>query len=136
MKNDEQNKQAETKKQVHFTVISSYTRAQALEDGALVDISELAKEVGFKCSVAVTCAVHQLINDIHQVGQSFEGRAWDLLMVLHFEILKSKSTDVLYFAPYFNARCHSEPKPYKLWAKCDPGDKGEPVITVMFVGED
>jgi hypothetical protein len=29
-------------------VISTYTRAQALEDGVLVDVSEMAKEAGIK----------------------------------------------------------------------------------------
>jgi hypothetical protein len=92
--------------------------------------------MGFKCPVAITGAVYEILNDTYQPGQSFEGRAWDLLMILHFEIMKSKNTDTIYFAPYFNARHHSEPKPHKLWAKCGPGDKGEVVITVMCIGED
>ncbi len=58
-------------------VVYSYTRAQAIEDGVLVDISELAKEAGFKFPVAVTCRVFELLNDTYQAGQSFEGRAWD-----------------------------------------------------------
>ena len=171
MKNDEQNKQTESKLPVELpvakmngksyyvdsrlrqyrnvenphdfidfdqdeTVIYSYSRAQALEDSVLVDISELAKEAGFKIPVAVTSAVDVLLNDWRHDGQSFEGRAWDLLMVLHFEIMRAKNTDIIYFAPYFNTHHHQEPKPYKLWAKCGPGDNGEPVITVMLVGED
>ena len=118
------------------TIIYSYSRAQALEDGVLVDISSLAKEAGFKFPVAVTCGVYELLNDTHQSGQSFEGRAWDLLMVLHFEIKRSKNTDTVYFAPYFNAEHHSQPKPYKLWSKCGPGDNSEPSITIMLITED
>ena len=136
MKNDNQNNQADNQRSAELPVIYSYTRAQALEDGVLVDISELAEEIGFKCPVAVTTVIYELLNDTHQAGQSFEGRAWDLLMVLHFEIMRTKNTDTIYFAPYFNAGCHSEPKPYKLWSKCGPGDNGEPVITVMRIGED
>ena len=136
MQNDKQNNQAENQKPVEFPVIYSYTRAQALEDGVLVDISELAKEAGFRFPVAVTSRVYELLNDTAQAGQSFEGRAWDLLMVLHFEIKRTKDGDIVYFAPYFNAEQHSEPKPYKLWSKCGPGDNGEPVITVMFTDED
>ena len=136
MKNDKQNKQAENGKLVDLPIIYSYTRAQALEDGVLTDISELAKEAGFKFPVAVTSSIYELLNDTHQAGQSFEGRAWDLLMVLHFEIKRSKDTDTVYFAPYFNASSHSEPKPYKLWSKCGPGDNGEPVITIMHIDED
>ncbi len=117
-------------------IVYSYSRAQAIEDGVLVDLTELAKEAGFKIPVAITSSIYELLNDTHQAGQSFEGRAWDLLTVLHFEIMRSKSTDIIYFAPYFNATCHSEPKPYRFWAKCGPGDNHEPVITVMCIGED
>lgn len=117
-------------------VIYSYTRAQAIEDGQLVDISELAKEAGFIFPVAITCGVHALLNDTAQPGQSFEGRAWDVLMVLHFEIRRSKSTDTVYFAPFFNTKDCAEPKPHKLWAKIGPGDTAEPVITIMLIDED
>ena len=171
MKNEEQNKQAESQSPVKLPIIRmndksyyvdsrlrqyrnvdnphdfidfekdeviiySYSRAQALEDGVLVDVSELAEEVGFKCPVAVTSAVDVLLNDYRHDGQDFQGRAWDLLMVLHFEITRTKNTDILYFAPYFNTSNHEETKPYKLWSKCGPGDNGEAVITIMFVGED
>ena len=117
-------------------VVYSYTRAQAIEDGVLVDISELAKEAGFKFPVAVTCRVFELLNDTYQAGQSFEGRAWDVLMVLRFEIKKSGGSDTVYFSPHFNTKDHSQPRPYKLWSKCGPGDDAEPVITVMFTDED
>ena len=35
-------------------VVSGYSRAQAVEDGFLCDISELAKEAGFKFPVAIS----------------------------------------------------------------------------------
>ena len=34
-----------------------YTRAQAIEDGELIDVSKTAKQTGFKLPVAVTRAV-------------------------------------------------------------------------------
>lgn len=136
MKNDKPNNSTENQNPAEFPVIYSYTRAQAIDDGVLVDLSNLAKEAGFKWPVAITCGVYELLNDTHQASQSFEGRAWDLLMVLHFEIKRSKNGDVVYFAPYFNASTHSEPRPYKLWSKCGPGDHGEPVITIMLIDED
>ena len=39
-------------------IIYPYTRAQALEDGVLVDVSEIAKEAGIKFPVALTAAVY------------------------------------------------------------------------------
>ena len=38
-------------------VIYAYTRAQAIADGVLVDVSKLAREAGFKIPVAVTAGV-------------------------------------------------------------------------------
>ena len=38
-------------------VIFSYTCAQAIADGVLVDVSKLAKEAGFRFPVAVTAGV-------------------------------------------------------------------------------
>src|SRR4051812_27741843 len=37
-------------------VIFAYTRKQAIEDGVLVDVTETAKEAGFKIPVALTRA--------------------------------------------------------------------------------
>ena len=38
-------------------IICSYTRAQAIKDGVLIDVSEAAKEAGFKIPVAMTDTV-------------------------------------------------------------------------------
>jgi hypothetical protein len=35
-------------------VISSYSRAQAIADGVLIDVSKMAKEAGFKWATVVT----------------------------------------------------------------------------------
>lgn len=42
-------------------VISVYTRAQALEDGVLVDLTDWAREAGFKIPVAVTQGVWSVV---------------------------------------------------------------------------
>ena len=63
-------------------VIFSYTRAQAIEDGVLVDLTEWAKETGFRIPVACTCAVWNGYivpsEDTREFGQSERGRAHDL----------------------------------------------------------
>jgi len=38
-------------------VISTYTRAQAIEDGVLINAGPMTKEAGFKSPVALTSAV-------------------------------------------------------------------------------
>lgn len=65
--------------------ISVYTRAQALADGALVDVSKMAREAGITYPVAVTQALHGDINNIparFRGIQSYEGRLWDVCWML------------------------------------------------------
>ena len=63
-------------------VIFSYTRARAIEDGVLVDLSEWARETGFKVPVACTAAVwHGHIvppEGTRELGQSERGRGWGI----------------------------------------------------------
>ncbi len=62
-------------------VISTYPKAQALEDGILVDISDTAeaKEAGFKAPVVVTRHLWNTIEEgLTAAGQDLKGRLWDL----------------------------------------------------------
>ena len=43
-----------------WEIISCYTRQQAIEDGVLVDVTEQAKQIGFKVN---TCVTDHLIGD-------------------------------------------------------------------------
>jgi len=63
-------------------LIYAYTRAQAIEDGVLVDVSETAREAGFRWPVALTAEVWGLIENIpprFEGIQDVEGRLWDVL---------------------------------------------------------
>lgn len=62
-------------------VIFSYTRAQAIEDGELVDVSKLAREAGIKFPVAVSRAVWARYCEVPDgtVGQDVNGRTWDVV---------------------------------------------------------
>lgn len=48
--------------------VSVYTREQAIEDGVLVDVTELAQETGFKIPVAFTAALWATCTDEHGEG--------------------------------------------------------------------
>src|SRR3990172_13277670 len=52
---------AEGERDIFGPVIYSYSRADAINDGVLVDVSTLAKEAGIKYPVAVTARVHALL---------------------------------------------------------------------------
>ncbi|WP_049473777.1 DUF6573 family protein, partial [Stenotrophomonas maltophilia] len=59
-------------------LIHSYTRAQAIEDGVLVDVSDVAKEAGFKLPVTITRAAWSRYVEVpiglELRGQSVDGR--------------------------------------------------------------
>ena len=127
-------------------VISSYSRAQAIEDGVLVDLSDpagdlaaLVSEAGIKFPVAMTAAAFAatigLTEDL-PAGQNVEGRAWDVLMCLRIAIQQSasKATDRVDFR--VGVWDGKRQLPVALYALVGPGDQGEPVITIMLPGED
>jgi hypothetical protein len=116
-------------------VIFSYTRKQAIDDGVLVDITELAKEAGIRFPVAVTRGVFSILEDTSAPGQDFKGRTWDMLMVFRMHIRNTEG-DEIHFAPLFLNESHQRPEPVSMWAKCGPRDEGEAVITIMLEGED
>ena len=135
-------------------VISSYSRAQAIEDGVLMELL-LAREAGFRYGVAVTVGVFAVIapwaqgsqgdvskpaegQPLYGLGQSFDGRAWDLLTILLNEIRRGKGGARVDFAPLFlmPGIAQDRPMPVQLVAICGPGDEGEPIITIALPGED
>ena len=119
-------------------LIAAYSRADALSDGQLIDISTLAREAGFRWPVAVTAALwHGYIEPpAHLGGQTWEGRAWDVLSVLRLAIRRAGDTPELRFSVLFQI---DEDKPLErvsLKSHVGPGDDMEPVITIMLPGED
>jgi hypothetical protein len=123
-----------------WPVIYSYTREQALSDGVLIDVTETAKEAGFKFPTAITSAVMSTVVRPPEiaVGESVEGRLWDVLLMLSTKV-RSSAQNVFDDTAYFEVLAtgdDGEHKTHQLWARCGPGDDGAPVITVTLQGED
>ena len=138
--------------------IFSYSRAQAVADGVLVDLTNatddhgqlLCRQAGFKIPVAVTRAAWAKTieaggtwrseNDGEVLelegGQSLTGRLWDLLWMLHVACSRAANTDRVHFQLLVDVHGDGRHELVKLWALCGPGDQGEPVLTVMLDGED
>jgi hypothetical protein len=121
-----------------FDVIYAYTRAQAIEDGVLIDVSPMAREAGFKFPVAITCGLWSEYikpsDDDALSCQSIEGRLWDTLMVFHAAARHSDDRIVHFNVSYLmKGRKMESPQ---LKGVVGPGDKGEPVITIMMIDED
>ena len=144
---------AETVEDFFGPVICSYTRADALSDGMLVDVSEMAQEAGFKIPVAVTTSVWEECiywpeDEANGYGQSTDGRLWDVLFMAHCGIAQARGNEQ--DLEYKLNVIPRGTKPENTGAIDDftgailttlkinigPGDNGEPVITIMQTYED
>ena len=140
-------------------VIYSYTRAQAIEDGVLVDLSDpsftfrpglpILKEAGIKFPVTMTTtAFARTVQDPDTdeplpPGQDVSGRLWDVLTVFKLYAQRNRGDTILFPVSVQNwVRINGKRKEsvkqedVNLKAVCGPGDKGEPVITIMLPDED
>ena len=126
-------------------VIYSYSRAQAIEDGVLIDAGSMAQEAGFKWSVALTsaawadCVAWTDEDSQKQVHQDQSGRLWDVLcMASHAIRTRADSGDQLLYQLYRVPRDGKamEAKLVTLKLIVGPGDQGEPVVTILLSDED
>ncbi len=138
---DEQATHQEPGEELFGPVIYSYTRAQAIDDGVLIDVSNTDehKETGFRFPVALTAAAYAQAVEVpaggEVAGQSIAGRLWDVLFMLHHAIKTSDQDgpEMLYGLSIWNGQAQEE---ITLKSICGPGDEGEPVITIMQPHED
>ncbi|MCA9028780.1 MAG: hypothetical protein KDA86_26490 [Planctomycetaceae bacterium] len=118
-------------------VIFSYTREQALSDGVLVDVTDLAREAGFRHPTALTSTAWSRYVQVPDgvTCQDETGRLWDILWML---AIKSRQLgmecETLFQLHVRNKESRMDLVTLK--AVCGPGDQGEPVITIMLPEED
>ena len=127
-------------------VIHTYTRAEALADGVLVDVTPTAKEAGFRVPTAVTASVFTECiewteEDARQsrTYQDQAGRLWDVLYVAaaRARLLRGKrQNQLLYELRVVPRPGHDHPRHRTLKLVIGPGDDAEPVATVMLPNED
>jgi len=122
-----------------MVLIYTYTRAQALGDGVLIDVTDTAQEAGIRYPTALTCAVwEQYIRVPDEVsGQDETGRLWDILWMFRNAVRTAphERTDAIPFQ--LHVRNDEERlQLVTLKAVCGPGDDAEPVITIMLPHED
>ncbi len=118
----------------------TYTRADAIEDGFLIDVSKMAKEAGIKYPIALTSALYAKIEDKPEL-EDIDGRTWDILSMLKFAITgvissKKIGEDLIYYDLILNDSRDTLEKEITLKALVHSGDTGEPVITIMLPEED
>lgn len=121
-------------------VIFSYTRAQAIEDGVLVDmmqdkLAEVCRQ-HYKHPVAVTAAVFDIMQ------RAVENKRWcnDYAGILHDMLWMSRvhrrmlDESTALFQVIITGAGRQRVFEFKL--NVGPGDQGEPVITIMLPHED
>ncbi|MDA8260651.1 MAG: hypothetical protein M0Z99_34305 [Betaproteobacteria bacterium] len=143
---------ADTMREIFGEPIHTYTRAQAIEDGQLIDVSTTAREAGIVWPVAMTsaawadCVEWTDATEARKgyTGQSESGRLWDVCWMLSLAVRGAlrrgldASTQPLYYSLLRTPTAGRGVMPRKATLKfmVGPGDAGEPVITVMMPTED
>jgi hypothetical protein len=120
-------------------LIHSYSRAQAIEDGVLIDVSETAREAGIRWPVALTRAAWERCVTVPPgvVCQDEAGRLWDVVYLLRWAIARSGSGPEVRFGVHVrNDNRDRIPPLVRLKALCGSDDDGSPCITVMMLDED
>lgn len=138
--------------------IFRYTRAQAIAEGVLIDLTSatddkgqpLCLEAGFKVPVAITRPAWAKTieaggtwktegeGEILELkgGQSLTGRLWDVLWMLRTACGQASGSERIHFQVLVDANGDGRHETVRLWALCGPGDDAKPVITIMLEGED
>lgn len=124
--------------------IYTYTREQAISDGVLVDVSSVAREAGFKIPVAMTsnvwneCVAWTGEDNKKQTYQDESGRLWDVLSMAMLSARNHQNSSQVEFSLYCIPRDGKRrfPKLITLNLQIGAGDDYEPVMTILFPGED
>lgn len=136
-------------------VISTYTRAEAIADGVLIDLGTFSfregltilQEAGFRYPVAISAAAFARAIAEPDAPlppcQDLSGRMWDVVFMLSLacRMAAANPSELRFKVSVINwLRDSSYTKTIRetiqLKAICGPGDNAEPVITIMLPGED
>ncbi|MDE2268805.1 MAG: hypothetical protein KGL33_07310 [Betaproteobacteria bacterium] len=141
-----------TMREIFGEPIYTYTRAQAIEDGQLIDVSTTARESGIVWPVALTsaawadCVEWTDATEARKghTGQSESGRLWDVVWMLSLAVRGAlrrgldASQQPLFYSLLRTPTAGRGVMPRKVTLKfiVGPNDEGRPCITVMLPSED
>ena len=119
-------------------IIFTYSRAEAIKDGVLIDVTKTASEQGIKCLVAVTKTLwnkYIVPEDPSKLHcKSIEGRLSDTIL-FYKHAAKDFKGSILFFEVSYVFKGNLIKK-VKLKAVCSPGDSEEMVVAIMLPNED
>jgi len=112
--------------------IYSYSRAQAIEDGVLVDLSQTDSiRQHWKHPFACTSTVWALIEEaLRRPGQDVSGICHDISMMAKLAIHGAHGAEQVLFKVIITGQTHA------LKLHIGPGDTAAPVLTLMLPYED
>ena len=112
--------------------IYSYSRTQAIEDGVLVDLSQVDSiHQAWKHHFACTSAVWAIIEEaLKRPGQDLTGICHDISFMAMIAIRKADDHEFVLFRVIITGSTHT------LKLHIGPGDTQEPVLTLMLPNED
>lgn len=112
--------------------IFRYTRANAIADGVLVDLSQVTTvKAHWKFPFACTDTVFALMaRAIEEHGNDLAGIMHDISLMAKAEIRNGSRVDVIHFKIFIGLKLHD------LKLHIGPGDTSEPVMTLMLPHED
>jgi hypothetical protein len=148
-----------------FEVISTYSRAQAIEDGVLVDcgqppFNELNRRAGIKVHVAMTVEVfHSYVHPVGGCfpvkttqqgdcwelpqqsshlppGQTITGRYWDIVWMLRLAMRHQLEESCVFFDVHVVPNSGGNPETAKLKCVVGPDDEGDVCLTIMLPDQD
>jgi len=126
-------------KSIFGDVIHTYTRAQAIEDGVLIDVSKKAQEAGFKIPVALTAGAWEscvkMTPAAEKAGNDESGRLWDVLWMAFLAARRHPDAQQLRYQLYV-VTDRRKARLIELKLHVGPGDDARPVITIMLPEED
>jgi hypothetical protein len=124
-------------------IISMYTRAQAIEDGILTDMTQepfgaLAREAGLKWPIAMTMTAFMdfvAVSDAKgHADQDVKGRWWDVVFM--FRRTKRTISPLEARWSVFVRDPDGRVRQKELKCVSGPADDGEPCLTFMLPNED
>lgn len=110
-------------------VISVYDASMAEADGILVNVTNEAKELGFKWTVRISRGVHDLCTPPKSNKiQSYRGRLHDVLWMALIAIKRSKDQNLIAYKLKIGRKIET------LWITID-GTMGEPALHIITPSE-
>lgn len=126
-------------KELFGDVVHAYTRAQAIEDGALIDLTDppfdtFLRMKGLRLHTAITDRCFAAcIGQPEQFGDDESLKRYLHLLTALLAAIRAAGSDE--DRVWFKV-LGADGKPVDCWSLCGPGDRGEPVCTIMLTDED